>query len=147
MLVGIGQQILMTRLPQLGLDRGQAVGVDVDQRHLPAVLGEHAGGHPADPGGAAGPGDHAVRSAGNVVGLALAVALDVILCSFSRRCRSDVVLVIGSPCTSDQPRMSARMPRMEARFLPITVTASLPSCSHRNAPRNPTATACPIAAR
>ena len=47
----------MTCVAQLGLNDGQAVGVDVDQGDVPAILSQDPGGDPADPGRTAGAGD------------------------------------------------------------------------------------------
>ena len=47
----------MTCVAQLGLNDGQAIGVDVDQGDMPAILSQDPGSDPADPGRTAGAGD------------------------------------------------------------------------------------------
>ena len=68
MSVGTASDPVVAGVAQLGLDRGEAVGVDVDQRDVPAVLGQHPGGHPADPGRATGPGDDGGALVGQAAG-------------------------------------------------------------------------------
>ena len=45
----------MACIPELFLNHGQAVGVDIDQSDVPAVLGEQPGGSSADPRRPSGP--------------------------------------------------------------------------------------------
>ena len=47
----------MARLAKLLLHASKALGIDVDQRDVPAVLGQNPGGDSADACRTAGPGD------------------------------------------------------------------------------------------